>query len=724
MLVSSQMDKAVEVVADKVGQLAGPYAIVRSGGRQAQRNLAKTMSRLTGPSNGLDGVTNSEIDGCTQRHRQLTRQMKDLERRFQKIVEQEQSWSEAHASRERLEPICTLPIFEVGKASIRKSARLVDGARRNTAEDAGWIRRIWGRWQISRARRLLRVPNHWSCSPDELGDLLGVQLLKLRMREAEACLKAPFPADLLWRELAHVEQQRNQTALELLRLCRHKRLRTLVTDPSRRVELRRLATLLRRRKRELKLQLQEKISPQVLLQAFPAWACTSRSLCEILPATAGLFDVVVIDEASQCDPALASVALMRGKRTVVVGDPHQLRHVCFLSRAREQAAFARWELTPPMQQRFRYRRSVFDIAADAVRQENFFLLNEHFRSHPQIIEFSNQRFYDGALQIMTSRPTPRPESVIQIRQVGGRRVLGSSVNLGEVDAVAATIKSLADGGASQLAPSIGVVSPFRDHADAIRERLIQELPSELLDRHAIVVGTAHSLQGDEKDIVIFSTSIDPGSHPASLRFLENANLFNVAVTRPRRRLIVVTSVRTDDLPPGVLREYLSYAASEWSPRQSPDALRNAFQEQFAHRLKEREIAVWPGFQSAGKRIHLVAMGPRDPVAILCESSEGEVEPPAEALAVHRRLVPHRMEGDAGSPANVARRLAFLLRGGCQRPRESRLRVARRAPAERAAAVFSPRVARRAPAEHAAAVFSPGPGEPHFRQKIRQPRYSS
>ena len=234
-------------------------------------------------------------------------------------------------------------------------------------------------------------------------------------------------------------------------------------------------------KARIEARIAGKISPDVLLRAFPAWACTSRSLCEILPATPALFDLVVIDEASQCDPALACVALLRAKRAVVVGDPHQLRHVCFLSRAREQAAFARCEFSAEMQKQFRYRRSLFDIAADAVDQKNFFLLNEHFRSHPQIIDFSNRRFYDGALHIMTSRPTPSAESVIRLNQVDGCRRDGSSVNPCEVDFVVETIRSLAQDQAVARVPSIGIVSPFRDHADAIRERLIRDLPPGVLE---------------------------------------------------------------------------------------------------------------------------------------------------------------------------------------------------------------------------------------------------
>ena len=181
------------------------------------------------------------------------------------------------------------------------------------------------------------------------------------------------------------------------------------------------------------------------------------------------------------------------KRAVVVGDPNQLRHVCFLSRAREQAAFIRNEFTSQMQERFRYRRSLFDVAADAVDQRHFFFLDEHFRSHPQIIEFSNQRFYDSSLHLMTSRPSHQQQSAIQINMVAGRREVGSSVNPAEVDAVIEAVESITD--STESRESIGIVSPFRDHADAIKERLLRRFSAETFAKHSIVVGTAHSFSG-------------------------------------------------------------------------------------------------------------------------------------------------------------------------------------------------------------------------------------
>jgi hypothetical protein len=652
VLVASQMDKAVEVVADQVESLAGSLAIARSGGRAAQRKLAKKVARLTGPSSSLETVMTSDVKDCAHRHYELTRRMQQLEGRFAEVIEAERNWSQSHVSYDRSQPLCLLPVMEVSAARVEKARRLIERAKRNLGDDPGFMRRWLARWEIGRARRLLEIPAASDTDVDaleELDELIRAQTLRVHMRQLERDLKAPFPADRIWQELADIDRQRHQTAIELLRLMRHKRLQRLVADQQHRVALRDLAKLLRRRKHELKRQLQQKLSAELLLETFPAWACTSRSLCQVLPATPALFDIVVIDEASQCDLALASVALMRAKRAVVVGDPNQLRHVSFLSRAREHASFVRSEFTPEMQQRFHYRRSLFDVAADAVDQRHFFLLDEHFRSHPQIIEFSNRRFYDEQLHIMTGRPSRQPQSAISVSMVDGHRELDSSVNRAEVDAVLEEVRSITSDQGGSKAVSIGVVSPFRDHADAIRERLLREYSSEVLSRHSIVVGTAHSLQGDEKDIVILSTSIDSQSHPASLRFLQSPNLFNVAITRARHRLIVVTSMRLDELPAGLLRDFLLHAGDGWIPQQSPDESGCLVESTIVRELKSEQIDIWTGFRSAGSRINVVAMGEESAIAVMCDGSNHQGTP-ISVLASQRRLaragwivnrIPHR-----------------------------------------------------------------------------------
>ena len=374
------------------------------------------------------------------------------------------------------------------------------------------------------------------------------------------------------------------------------------------------------------------------LKACPVWGCTSRTLGQILPVTPGLFDLVVIDEASQCDLATAAAALVRGKRAVIVGDPHQLRHVCFLSKIREQAAFARHEVPTEVRERFRYRRSLFDVAADAVPQDDFFLLDQHFRSHPHIIEFSNRQFYDRQLRIMTERPRPQAVSAIRVVNVDGHRKPDSTVNPMEVDAVLGEVEKLvAESVGHKKPPSIGIVCPFRDHVDALRNAIVRTLSGKVIERHGVVVGMAHSLQGDEKDIVLLSTSIDRDSHPASLRFLENPNVFNVAITRARRSLVVVTSVPHDELPPGLLSDYLLHAAQTLEPHRPGEQFDNDFEESLAKELAKQNVSLWPNFESAGVRIDLVAGEVDRHLAVLCDGLPQDDDEEIDSLTCHRLL---------------------------------------------------------------------------------------
>lgn len=500
------------------------------------------------------------------------------------------------------------------------------------------LRRWWGRWQAWRALRLLRVPSSWQAGLDEIDEALRVQALRVTMRETEQTLGTPFPADLLWQEISHLGQRSAETALELLRLNREAVLAKLTRNSGHRSQLRFFRTLLQRRNPKLKRELRSKIDPTIPLRAFPAWASTNRAMGQVLTAAPGVFDLVVIDEASQCEMATAAVALLRGKRAVIVGDPNQLRHVCFLGKAREQAAFTQHGLAKDAQERFRYRRSLFDVAADAVPQDRFFMLDQHFRSDPHIIAFSNRKFYAGELAIMTERPRRQAHSAIRVVRTSGHRSEGTSVNPDEVAAILAEVAAVVEATPpDEPAPTLGVVCPFRDQVDAISDQLIRSFPASVVDRHEIVVGTAHTFQGDEKDVVIFSTSIDPDFHSASLRFLENPNLFNVAVTRARHRMVVVTSVGIDDLPSGLLREYLEHARGTLRPHQPIERYDNAFEEHLATKLTRQGMEVWPNFSAAGVRIDLVATKQARHMAILCDGPRPGPGQHADSLTCHRML---------------------------------------------------------------------------------------
>lgn len=639
MLIASQMDKAVEVVADRLEALVDKTVVARSGGRAAQRQLAAKIKTLTGPRNRRSNQSGESLRQGGQYHYDLTLKLQKLEQEFHSIITAEREWSCARVELERVDPSqwSSLPVLD--EASLRRLDQNLAFLRNMEANAApGWIQR-WKRfWTMRRVRGQLQLPSEKDVSIDDLERMRDLVRLCQTMRTVEQNLMSRASIHSVCKETFETERKRRGAGLELLRQTRSRALRKLTENPQQRDQLRDLATLLRRRKQKLKQPLKEKISASLLLTAFPVWACTSRSLCEILPETPGLFDLVVIDEASQCDLALAAVALLRAKRVVIVGDPHQLRRVCFLSRAREQASLARCRVPEIYQQRFSYRKSLYDVAADVAEPEHFFFLDEHFRSHPRIIEFSNREFYDCDLKIMTRTPSSHLTPVIHVHPVDGRRDPDSSVNETEIAVILRMIQQVVASSSANQYRSIGVVSPFRDQVDAIRNGMVREFSAEEISRHAMVVGTAHTFQGDEKDLVFFSTSIDRDSHPASLRFLESPNLFNVAITRARHEINIVCSVTADQLPAGLLRKYLTYAAEKSIPSPATKQVQNEWEQKVVQHLAAKHLKAWPGFEVAGQRIDVATQIEGHSVAILFDHGKSRTVPEWQLLENHRRLV--------------------------------------------------------------------------------------
>ena len=101
---------------------------------------------------------------------------------------------------------------------------------------------------------------------------------------------------------------------------------------------------------------------------------------------------------------------------------------------------------------------------------------------------------------------------------------------------------------------------------------------------------------------------------------------------------MVTSVATSQLPAGLLRDFLGYAAENWSKEVAPTDRPSAWEREIAERLSQQQLDVWTGFQAAGTRINLVAANGAAHVALLCDGIEERPPQPAEALATHRRLV--------------------------------------------------------------------------------------
>jgi hypothetical protein len=290
------------------------------------------------------------------------------------------------------------------------------------------------------------------------------------------------------------------------------------------------------------------ISTEHLVQALPLWVGTLADVEDILPAVPGMFDLVVIDEASHVDQPLAAPALLRGRRVVIGGDPRQLRHVSFVGDHAVREALAA-EGTESLADRLDVPKvSLFDAGAAAA---GVHWLTEHHRCAPHLIGFAASRFYEGRIALLTTHPSIADVDCIDVERVAGVRD-DKGVNEVEVDAVLAHLRRRIAAGVR----SIGVVTPFRAQADALEQALLDRLSLDEITTGGVRVGTVHGVQGSEFDEVVVSIALTDEDRPAAWRFANDRNLLAVLTTRARRLVHVITSAGE---PVGLLAEYLRHA---------------------------------------------------------------------------------------------------------------------------------------------------------------------
>lgn len=284
----------------------------------------------------------------------------------------------------------------------------------------------------------------------------------------------------------------------------------------------------------------------------PVWIETNLSVRNALPLRPGLFDLVIVDEASQCDIASAVPLLYRARRSAVIGDPKQLRHITTLRDDDERRLIALSNVGDLMPTWSYVGRSLFDVA-EQVQGEGggaSILLRRHYRSHPAIITFSNERFYAGRLRPMRDASdfdVPEMWRGVRWFDVEGTvpKTRRSAYNETEIQAVVDLLSRWVEDGLIGAKRTVGVVTPFRAQADRLGERIRQQpwwrdLRADLEVARPIPVGTAHRFQGDERDMMIFSPVVAPGIKPYTARWVATTDqLLNVAITRARGSLQVV-----------------------------------------------------------------------------------------------------------------------------------------------------------------------------------------
>lgn len=311
----------------------------------------------------------------------------------------------------------------------------------------------------------------------------------------------------------------------------------------------------------------------------PCVMMSPLAVAELLPARYDLFDLLVIDEASQVKPEDALGTLLRAKQAVIVGDPKQLPPTRFFDRLIDDGADPEEEGDDPIA-----AESVLDLAEHAFAPSRRLLW--HYRSrHESLIAFSNGRFYDDSLIVFPAPAQPGEALGVELREVGGvwRGGAGNRVNVEEVRAVVEEISALAQRGPDR---SIGVVTMNQAQMELIERELEQRARADsvLADyqrqweeradpREPLFIKNLENVQGDERDVIL--VSLGYGRTPEGVlhqRFMpiqrraDGHRRLNVLFTRARSKLIVFASIKPEEiLADGrsdgvqVLRDYLTYA---------------------------------------------------------------------------------------------------------------------------------------------------------------------
>jgi very-short-patch-repair endonuclease len=359
--------------------------------------------------------------------------------------------------------------------------------------------------------------------------------------------------------------------------------------------------------------------------ALPCWIMPHYRVSESLPAELGLFDLVVIDEASQSTLA-ALPALLRAKQVLIVGDDRQVSPDAGFREEARMNLLADRHLAGQLddyRSALREEKSLYDLGT-VVFAGGAILLKEHFRCVAPIIEYSKAQFYAHQLvplRLPSASERLDPPLVDILVEDGYRK---GKINPPEVDCIVDAIGRIADDPAMRRR-SIGVTTLLgQEQAVAILTAIEQVLGAEVMLRHDIRVGEPAAFQGDERDIMFISLVAERGS--SGLSGLGFEQRFNVAASRARDRMVLVRSVELEDLRPSdKLRRSLiehfhaPFAAETGLSAERRTRCESPFEREMYDLLVERGYRVDTQVPVGTKRIDLVIEGVDDRrLAIECD----------------------------------------------------------------------------------------------------------
>ena len=593
VLVASRMDKAVDVVAERLNELGASHMALRAGRLNYQRQLSEELNNLLSQNSDLDEDVEDILLVDVKDMKDHLDMLKNMEVRSETIIKLEKDWHDKLMEVEEQEKF--LGKKEFIKKSLKKGEiDIVSGIIKvleHNMEKAGFISKIANFTSLGQLKKILNL-KEFDVTYENLGRLkqeLDFANMEWSLRKIEADIQKTGNLHMLSEQIRTMKRKQKTLATNILKNKRREALKSLLRDENKRRRLKVHAKSLVTNRKRLQTNILEEEDFKPLLEAFPCWCVTTYAVSDSLPLKPGMFDVAIIDEASQCDIASCFPILFRAKRAVIVGDDKQLPHLSFLEKAKEQSFLSQYGIPDKYQLMWRFRtNSMFDLAD--YYSMNSVMLDEHFRSLPPIINFSNHEFYNDRIRVM--RKDKPEEKVLELVEVLD----------GKVDERQNPDNPV----------SVGIISPFRAQVEQLKVSVSKVLSDYMIKKHQIEIGTAHTFQGDERDIMLISWAVADNSYNQSLIFLQKPNLFNVAITRGRNKVINFISRNPRELPEGHFRNYVSYMQLYQDRKQAmlsgdidENIYKNPLEREVAEKMRELGHRVVAGAEIAGLNADLL-----------------------------------------------------------------------------------------------------------------------
>ena len=385
----------------------------------------------------------------------------------------------------------------------------------------------------------------------------------------------------------------------------------------------------KRRHRSMRNLIDE--APDILLALKPCWAMSPLVVAQLLPTSPPPFDVVIFDEASQIPPADAISSLLRGRQAVVAGDEKQLPPTTFFTQSSADEEEREDDEELPTDNIESILKAMSTLLSSPRANKS---LGWHYRSRDErLIAFANHHVYDGR---MTTFPGALADDCISHVEVpfSQRAVQQRGSNSAEVERVVELILRHAR---ERPRESLGVIAFGLHHANRIEETLLQtrrdrpeldEFFSEAADE-PFFVKNLERVQGDERDAIILSVGYGRGEDGRMRYAFGPINQegghrrLNVAITRAKRRMTIVSTFGPNDLDRSRIRaegarllcDYITYAATNGRELGRVDVDKpplNDFERDIQQRLEAADIKIETQYGASGYRIDFAALHPEQP----------------------------------------------------------------------------------------------------------------